>query len=241
MIANRPPAVDVELVRLEHEHAAQLLHNMPFGHLDGFSVGGCGFDGSEDALPCAGAVGVGCGGAHGSEEVGEANVFGPEIVRGAGGGHGALEFGRVEPHDEVVGRVLDGHGRLKGFEQVLLVDAVHALAPQVLLDLVVFGDHAHAEDHGEDDGDGALAVRATVLGDGVEEAVGGGVAALARGAEGAGDGTRHDEEVEGGFFEGVVQVDGTLHLGVGADFPALIGHRVEETILSRMLVEILTR
>ena len=75
-----------------------------------------------------------------------------------------------------------------------------------------------------------------MLGDSVEETVCRSIVALTRSTKSAGDGACHNEEIERCLLKSVVEVDSPLYLGISAEFPALVAHCVEKTILVGVLV-----
>ena len=86
--------------------------------------------------------------------------------------------------------------------------------------------------HGaEVDARGGETERGAVEGEVVEEAVGGGVGALAPVACHAADGGKEDEEVEGLWEEGVMEVPGALVFGSDDGVPVGVGGVFEEDVL----------
>ncbi len=145
------------------------------------------------------------------------DVRGGMGVRARDGGRGGgLRDGAVDDLEELVfGDGLDALAEEQGFDLGVLVQVAD------------FGDHAEAEGGG---GEGA---RAAVPGEEVEEVVGGAVVGFGGGADGAGDGGREEEEVEGIGFggDGVVEVPGADELGVDARVPEFVGHAGPEGFL----------
>lgn len=99
-----------------------------------------------------------------------------------------------------------GDGAVDDLEQLVLGDGLNALAQEQGFDLGVLVQVTDLGDHAETDRGGREGLCAAVAGEDVEEVVGGAVVGLGGGADGAGDGGCHEEEVEVGIFafDGVV-------------------------------------
>ena len=105
------------------------------------------------------------------------------------------------------------HGFLEAVQHVEFVDAVEAFAGQRGFNLGVLGDDADVQHHGQDERCGGEVVGAALEGEGVEDAVGGAVVALACVAQQGGDGACHDEEVKVEVLDGVVQAECAVGFG----------------------------
>ena len=176
---------------------------------------------------------------HGLQGGLEASVLEPETVGGVGVVDGLLELDGAQAENDVVDGVLAGldeHGSSEGFQEVGLVNTVDTLVAKGFFNLRMLGDVTDTENHGQDNRAGLLAVVNTVAGHGVQEAVGGRVVALARGTEGTGGGTGGEEEVQRRVGEDFVEFQGTVDLGAGTSSLVVVGHGVEQAVLSKVLV-----
>jgi len=134
--------------------------------------------------------------------------------------------------------LLGGEGQVDDLEELLLVEGLNTLAEQQGLDLGVLVEVADLGNHTKTDGDARLAAAAAPLGEGVEETVGRAVVGLGGGTDSTRDGRGEQEEVElvgrvgvDQGLDGVVQVPGTLPLGVDTSVPGRVGHAGEESLV----------
>lgn len=150
------------------------------------------------------------------------------------------QLGRLEAADEEVpgarveSPVADAarlHGLLHEQQEVALRDAVDPGARDTLLDGQVLRHEADLQDHAEANCGGGQALVGAVAGEEVQEGVSGAVVALRRGTSHGGDGGEHDEEVQGLSSQALVQVPGSLDLGVDGVLPAREVELAEELVL----------
>src|SRR5262249_54086210 len=158
---------------------------------DGLSKGGSGLDGGQDALAASSAGSVVSRGVDVVHDVAKAGILKPEAVGGSGIVDSLLQLGRVKTNDHVVGdvpEVVRDHGGFERLEEVFLVDTVHALALEGVLELRVLSDDSYTENHGQDNGGSSVVTSPAVPRKRVEIGVGSGVVALAWCTEDTGDG-----------------------------------------------------
>ena len=148
-----------------------------------------------------------------------------------------LETGQNVGAGELVVASGDGGGSgqrgVDDLQHLVFVDSLDALAEEHGFDLGVLVQVADFGNHTKTDGSGGETEGVTVAGEDVEEVVGRAVVGLGGGANAAGDGGGHEEEVELGVTaaDGIVQVPRADNLGLEAGEPVVAGHSGEESFL----------